>query len=337
MIKSYKQLQELFTKPEDTAARIAFGNPPNIPTFEEAKIIVYGVAFDDSSTFGKGSDKGPEAMRHVSARQVETYVADEEIDVYEKVKIFDLGDFIINKRLTDKERSELFDEETPEKNRGRLAAKLEDVLQQFDMLKDVTGYIRLQGKIPLMIGGEHTLSYWPLSAVAREKPVVVHFDAHRDAKMEYMGLRLCHTTPMYHFLNEHKGKGVDFVQIGIRQTDPDENDFANKIGVKTFYPRDISKNFKSVLKWVNNATKNRNVYVTFDIDALDICYTPCTGTPEPFGMTPEQVVAVLKAVDGSAKLIGADFVEVAVKNNDTREAVTATQILLRMLAREYVR
>lgn len=335
-ITSFKQLQSLFVPPERTAAGIPFGNPPGIPTFDDAHIVVYGVTFDDSATFGRGSDRGPEALRHTSARQIETFVVDEGIDLYEKVPIFDLGDFIVKKKLTEDEHTMLHSETVDEGEKANVQARLEEVMKQFDVLKEVTRFLRAQGKIPLMLGGEHTLTYWPLCAVAGEKPVVIHFDAHRDAKDEYMGMKLCHTTPMYHFLKEH-GNAADFVQIGIRQTDAQEQEFAEKSGITTFYPKDVREDVVKVTAWIKNKTKKRNVYITFDIDVLDIPYVPCTGTPEPFGLTPEEVVAIFKAIDESARLIGADMMEVAVKNNDFREGTTAVQLLLRLLARAFVR
>ncbi|MBI2139160.1 arginase family protein, partial [Candidatus Woesearchaeota archaeon] len=192
--------------------------------------------------------------------------------------------------------------------------------------------------------GEHTLSYWPLAAlaeraVAAERDtsanrgiVVLHFDAHRDAKESYMDVPFCHTTPMFSFLKEFGGKGkVDFVQIGIRQAGKDEEEFCRKMGVKTFYPKDLRGNLDGVKKFIKETTKGRNVYVTFDIDALDICYTPCTGTPEPFGLNPFEAVELFQSIDKSAKLAGADLVEVSVKNDDFREGTIGTQLILRLL------
>src|SRR3989338_3467964 len=87
-INSYQELQKLFITPEKTPAGVPFGNPPSMPTVEEAKIVVYGVPFDDTATFGKGCERGPEALLHTSALQIETYVIDEKVDIYEKHNIF---------------------------------------------------------------------------------------------------------------------------------------------------------------------------------------------------------------------------------------------------------
>lgn len=316
-----------------TAAGLSFGNPPDAPSLEKSRVVVYGVPFDDTATFGKGTSRGPEALRHVSARQIETFIVDEKVDLYEKIGIHDLGDFRIRKKLSDPERALLQDHDS---DSSRVVGKLRGIMEQFDGLAQITRSLRKMGKIPLMLGGEHTLTYWPLTALADESPLVLHFDAHRDAKAEYMGMRLCHTTPMYHVLKE-QGRRIEFVQIGIRQTDREEQEFAERAGVTTFYPRDVRENLPKVKDWIRRRTRERAVYVTFDIDALDISYTPCTGTPEPFGLTPEEAVELFRAIHPTARLIGADMMEVAVKNSDYREATVAVQLLLRLLARDCVR
>lgn len=312
-----------------TRVEVPFGNPPGAPTLANARVVVYGVPFDDSATFGKGTHKGPAGMRHSSAYQIETYVVDEGIDLYETVAIHDLGDFRLARTLSEEDRDAL---QAETGDRSGALKRLSEVMEQFEALTEITRELRRMKKVPLMLGGEHTLTYWPLKAVAAEKPVVLHFDAHRDAKAEYLGMRMCHTTPMCHFLREH-GKEVDFVQFGIRQTDAVEQEYCEKAGVVTFYPADIRRDLAKVCRWVNRRTRGRAVYVTFDIDALDIAYTPCTGTPEPFGLTPEEAVAIFRAIHPTAKLCGADMMEVGVRNGDHREATTAVQLILRLLAR----
>lgn len=330
-IGSFERLQALFTPPDETAAGVPFGNPPGLPTFEEARVVAFGIRFDDTATFGKGAERGPEAMRHVAARQVETFMVDTRVDFYEAVPLFDLGDLRLKETLTKEEQGLLYEGTDGERVRAR--TKLERVLRQFDVLREVTRFVRAQGKVPLMLGGEHTLTYWPLVALADEKPVVLHFDAHRDAKAAYLDVKMCHTTPMRHALQDSKLAAKDFVQIGIRQTDLEEQQFAERSGITTFYPRDVKERLPEVLRWISGKTKNRNVYVTCDIDALDIPYVPCTGTPEPFGLTPDEVAAIFGAIDGSAELIGADMMEVAARGEDFREATTAVQLLLRLLVR----
>jgi arginase family enzyme len=199
----------------------------------------------------------------------------------------------------------------------------------------IVGTLREKGKIPVMLGGEHTLSYYQLKALAKEKPFVIHFDAHRDMKPEYEGMKFCHTTPFYHLLQHIPGS--DFVQIGIRQTDRDENNTAIKSGVTTFDAWQVHDDIGRVAEFLSRQTAGRNIYISFDIDAYDLPYVPCTGTPEPYGLDPFQVLKLVKAVSPNARLIGMDMVEVGLKNGDYREGALATQTLFRILARQYAR
>lgn len=248
-----------------------------------------------------------------SARQIETFVLDEGADIYELSPIFDLGDLKMPKAKAAKTVLAYLDKTIPR----------------------VVGALREKGKIPVMLGGEHTLSYYQLKALAKEKPFVIHFDAHRDMKPEYEGMKFCHTTPFYHLLQHIPGR--DFVQIGIRQTDRDENNTAINSGVTTFDAWQVHDDIGRVAKFLSRQTAGRNIYISFDIDAYDLPYVPCTGTPEPYGLDPFQVLKLVKAVSPDAKLIGMDMVEVGLKNGDYREGALATQTLFRILSRKYAR
>lgn len=308
-----KSFFDLFVVPEKTKAGYSFADTPVRISFQEARVAVYGVPLDATTSFGKGTARGPEAIRLTSARQIETFMLDEKADIYELSSIFDLGDLKMPKG----------------KGAKTVLAYLEKTIPQ------VVSALRENNKIPVMLGGEHTLSYYQLKALAGEKPVVIHFDAHRDMKAEYEGMKMCHTTPFYHLLEYMPGN--DLVQIGIRQTDREENDTAVKGGVTTFDAWQVHDDINKVVDFLAKKTEGRNIYISFDIDAYDLPYVPCTGTPEPYGLDPFQVLRLIKAIHPSAKLIGMDMVEVGLKNDDYREGALATQTLLRILARKYAR
>jgi agmatinase len=172
--------------------------------------------------------------------------------------------------------------------------------------------------------------------LAKENPVIIHFDAHRDMKSEYGGMTICHTTPFYHLIRERHIPGKNIIQIGIRQSDQSENQVAEENKVVTFDAWYVRKQINDVFEYLRTKTKNKKIYISFDIDVYDLPYVPCTGTPEPFGLNPFEIVQILKSISKSAKLIGLDLVEAGVKNNDYREGTLATQTLLRILCRDYV-
>jgi agmatinase len=306
----------LFTVPERTKAGYSFADTPVKISFKESNVVVYGVPLDATTSFGKGTSRGPEAIRLASARQIETFVLDEKADIYDLAGMFDLGDLKLPKT---------------KKSIAKTLAYLDSNIPK------VVASLRNDGKIPVMMGGEHTLSYYQLKALAKEEPVVIHFDAHRDMKPEYEGLKMCHTTPFYYLLEEEYVPGENLIQIGIRQTDREENETAAKNDVTTFDAWQVHDDIGAVADHLQRATAGKKIYISFDIDAYDLPYVPCTGTPEPFGLDPFQVLKLVKAISPSARLIGMDMVEVGLRNGDYREGALATQTLYRILSRPYSR
>jgi agmatinase len=302
----------LFTVPERTKAGYSFADTPVKISLKESNVVVYGVPLDATTSFGKGTSRGPEAVRLASARQIETFVMDEKADIYDLVGIFDLGDL-----------------KMPKASVAKTLAFLDSTIPK------IVASLRKDRKIPVMLGGEHTLSYYQLKALAKEEPVVLHFDAHRDMKPKYESMKMCHTTPFYHLLQHIPGENM--IQIGIRQADREENETAGKNGVTTFDAWQVHDDIDAVAHHLQSATAGRKIYISFDIDVYDLPYVPCTGTPEPFGLDPFQVLKLVRAISPSARLIGMDMVEVGLRNGDYREGALATQTLYRILARKYTR
>ncbi len=275
-------------------------------SLDEAKLVVFGVPMNLTSTFEGNSEEGPAAIRKVSSELIETYLLDADVDLADFVLSHDLGDFPI----------------PPDKDAAlaALAAYLPDTIKT----------IRGAGKIPLCLGGEHTISYYLLKGIAGEKPVVVHFDAHEDFKPEYHGEKICHTTPFYHATEFIPG--TDMIQVGIRQTDPEEIRLARHAGVTIFTAWDVHTDITRVIESIHEKTRGRPVYVSLDIDVLDAPFTPATGTPVAFGLTPREVLKILLAMEGS--IIGMDCMEVG-RDPNYREAEVATQLLFRLISKIY--
>jgi agmatinase len=317
-LNALETLEPFFVAPEKTNSKCSFGDFPTKLTFQDSDAILYGVPLDITTTFGKGTSYGPEAIRVTSAKQIESFLVDENQEIYEKIKIYDIGDLaLVNSKLNDK-----YD-------------KILEKLKRISKINKINSLIRKERKIPIILGGEHTLSYFSIKSIANENPIIIHFDAHRDMKPIYDGKKICHTTPFFHLINEGHIKGENIIQVGIRQSDKEENDIANNNYVNTFTAWDINKNLKRVTRKITELTNNRNIYITFDIDVYDICYVPCTGTPEPFGLNPFQIIEILNSISKSAILIGIDMVEVGVKNSDYREGTLATQTLYRIFSNFY--
>ena len=311
-------IETLFRIPEKTVAKASFGDLDIGVTFEQSDVIMLGIPLEETTSFGKGTARGPEAIRTTSAHQIETFVFEEKVDIKNLIKILDIGDLIIPRKIGGSHNVPLI--------MSYLDQNLTSIIRQ---LRDCN-------KIPISLGGEHTISYFCYKGLSNHKPLLIHFDAHRDLKSEYNGNRLCHTTPFFRLIEEGHVTGNDIIQIGIRQADEVEDQFAHDNGVITFDAWEVNKNIEYVISSLSELTKNRKIYISFDIDVYDIQYVPCTGTPEPFGLNPFDIVEIFKGIHETANLVGMDMVEVSLRNNDYREGTLATQTLLRLLTRKFL-
>ncbi len=303
-----------FISPECTDGQYSFGDINSSISFSDADVIIFGIPLDVTSSFGQGSSKGPEAIRKTSACQIETFLFEEKIDIKDRIKIFDLGDISLPKNIG-----------------------IEKLFSYLDnIVPSVMNDLILLNKTPVVLGGEHTISYFCIKPFYSQRPLLIHFDAHRDLKPSYDRMKLCHTTQFFRLIEEGYLRANDLIQIGIRQADEKENKIAEEFGVITFDSWSIKEDLETLLKYLNNVTNNRKIYISFDIDVLDLAYVPCTGTPEPFGLDPFEIIKIVKSINESAKLVGMDLVETSHKNEDYREGTLSSQILLRILSRDYV-
>jgi len=310
-------VDSFFITPERTDAGCSFGDIDMKTSFNDANIVFFGIPLELTTSFGKGTGRGPEAIRSTSAHQIETFVYDEKKDIKEIAKIFDLGDLKLPAYHD--------------------SGKIDSIFSFLDeRIPPLVKALSTSKKKPFILGGEHTITYYCFKGLSNSQPLLIHFDAHRDLKHEYNGLKLCHTTPFYRLIEEGHIQGKNIIQIGIRQTDQDENNTAEKNGIVTFDPWEIKSNFDKVSTYISKVTANRNIYISFDIDVYDSPYVPCTGTPEPFGLDPFEIIKIIKSINDTAYLLGMDLVEVSLKNDDYREGTLATHTLLRIIPRKYV-
>ena len=317
MTKILDLLDSFFIPPERTNAGCSFGDIDMKTTFNDANIVFFGIPLELTTSFGKGTSRGPEAIRSTSGRQIETFVYEEKKDIKEIAKIFDLGDIKLPYHNNSNKIDTLF---------SFLDQKVPPLIKELSRAK----------KKPFILGGEHTISYFCFKGLSHQDPLLIHFDAHRDLKPEYGGLKLCHTTPFFRLMEEGYIQGKNIIQIGIRQADMEENKIAEKNGIITFDPWNIKKNIDNVCEYISKVTCNRNTYISFDIDVYDLPYVPCTGTPEPFGLDPFEIIKIIRSINDSSHLVGMDLVEVSIKNDDYREGTLATHTLLRIIPRKYV-
>ena len=133
------------------------------------------------------------AIRKTSANQIETLVFEKNLEIFERSLVFDLGDLLLSNDVSNpdskKKDIELF--------WGEFDSQISEIMSILMRLK----------KTPVLLGGEHTITYSVFKEFSKKNPVLLHFDAHRDLKPTYNGMKICHTTPFYHLITEGYLKG----------------------------------------------------------------------------------------------------------------------------------
>lgn len=267
--------------------------------FESAKYVILGVPFDVTSTYRSGSKFAPLAIRDAS-QNVECYSFRTGIDV-EDLKTHDLGDLHVAGDV--------------ELTLGRLALVAQDL---FD-----------EGKVPVFIGGEHTISLGVARSLGKDV-AVVSFDAHLDLRDDYLGLTVSHTTFMRR-INEDV-KPAKILEVGTRAVCKEELEYAKEAGIDYLTSYQIRKDgIKKTAEKIKEALKGyEKVYVTVDMDVLDPAFVPAVPNPEPEGLDTSTLLDLLEVVC-DRRVVGFDVVEVAPHYDQGVTATQATKVIFEML------
>ncbi len=169
------------------------------------------------------------------------------------------------------------------------------------------------------LGGDHSVSYPLIKSWLKrckdkkKKAAIIHFDAHTDLSKERLGIDVCFGSWAYHILPELDSANC-LVQLGIRSSMHNKEYWESNLGVKQFWANELEENPSKVANAVILHLKNLNieeVYITFDIDCLDITYAGATGTPEAGGPAPHAPMLIMQEIFENFDITGADLVEVA--------------------------
>lgn len=243
--------------------------------YDKAKVVVLPIPYDSTSTYKVGSREGPHAIIEAS-RQVEFYSEELGRDI-SKIGIFTLDELAP-------------DFDSPKKMVDRIAKEVSLILED--------------SKVPLLIGGEHTIAVGGVKAIAQKYKdfSVLHFDAHSDSRDEFFGTKYCHACIMARIREMCKS----CYSVGVRST---TEELAKKHAASTLYMKDMrTMTTKQIVDSILKNTK-KNLYITIDLDVLDPSEMPSTGTPEPGGMRYNDIKDILKGVLKERNLIGIDFNE----------------------------
>jgi len=260
--------------------------------YEDARYVIFGVPYDGTTSFRPGTRFGPRVIREFSFN-FEAYDPAAGIELFD-VPVTDLGDLMVS----------------------RLPEAVVDEVADF-----VRGIVR-DGKVPVMFGGEHTVTVGAVRAV--EPEVYVVCDAHLDLRDELDGTPYSHGCVTRRVLETVE----DVVIIGARSGDREQFEIAAE---RThLYTADVvrERGIATILDEVLDMIEGRRVYLSIDADAIDCCLTPGLGTPEPFGMTPLDLREVVRTL--GPHTAGFDYVEVAPFDAGQTAAVAA------LLVRQFI-
>lgn len=243
--------------------------------YNEAETVLFGAPFDSTTSYRPGTRFGSSAIRRESYG-IESYSPYQDKDLYDGA-VMDSGD---------------------------LELCFGDTKQALDAIQERTEQILSDGKRPFLLGGEHLVTLGAFRAIAKHYPEVsiIHFDAHADLREEYLNVKLSHACVLRRCW-ELIGDGRIF-QFGIRSGDREEFRWGKEhVKTKTF-------DFEG-LETVLEQLKGKPVYFTLDLDVLDPSVFPGTGTPEPGGVSFEQLRKAAFLVCKTANVVGCDVNELS--------------------------
>src|SRR5437667_638050 len=207
---------------------------------------------------------------------------------------------------------------------------VEDLVETLGRVKFVCSELIDSNKIPIMVGGEHSIT--KAGADARPDDTgLVSFDAHLDLRDEFLGEKLSHATFMRR-VSEKLGSD-HIMEVGIRAFSRPELDFTRKSGITMITPQDlreagISKTAQRIRGFLSAFSHS---YVTVDIDVLDPAFAPGVGNPEPDGLSTDELLTLVDA-SMEKNTVGFDLVEVSPHLDSGQTAAVGVKVIFEAIA-----
>jgi agmatinase len=293
----------------DYAGLLTFGGVPYTEDPAELAgfdVAIVGAPMDDLVSDRPGTRLAPRAIRGASSPPGPHLEVG--IDAFAELRIADFGDAPV----------------IPADARTSHAA-----------IEATVGQVLAAGALPVVLGGDHSITEPSLRAVALAHggPVgLVHFDTHTDTGEEVFGVEFSHGTFIRRLVDQGHLDGSRYAQIGLRGYWPGPDEFAWQAehGITSFFMHDVRDlGIREVVERAIAAVGPGPVYLTVDVDVLDPAFVPGTGTPEPGGMTAVDLLLAVRTVAAELELVGADVVEVIPRNigTDDSAALVAERVV----------
>jgi len=268
-------------------------------------IAVVSAPYEHSVSYGSGTALGPKAILDASA-YVEFYDDETRRELCFDVGIATLQPISFGKSVN--------------------ASALKLIETKIDALLDMKKFV-------VTLGGEHTISAAPIASHLRTYPKmsVLQFDAHSDLRQEYQGSKFSHACVMARVAELMPPSNI--TQVGIRAQCIEEAQMIKQKKINTFYASGI-RTGKYGKDWIDSVVKSlkKEVYITFDVDALDPAIMPSTGTPEPDGLWYHEAIEVVRRVRASGRrIVGLDVVELSPVKGVHHPDLTAARLVYKIL------
>ncbi len=274
----------------------------NYSSFENSKVAILSVPYEKTTSYGKGTAKGPKAILKAS-HYVEFFDEETEKEVCFEQGIASLKPLQIGNLL------------------GKKA--LDMIYRNVMLLID-------SGKFVITLGGEHSISTAPIKAHfdSYEELSILHFDAHSDLRNEYEGTKYSHAC----FAARVAEFTTNITQIGIRAQNKEEFQFIKDKEISAFYANELREDGFSYMQMDKMIqTLDKNVYITFDVDYFDPSIMPSTGTPEPNGFYWHETVTFLKRLFNERNIVGFDVVELSPRKDFTFPDFLTAKLIYKIL------
>jgi len=271
---------------------------PGLASLDRARIVVVPVPYDRTASYQKGTAEGPEAIIEAS-RHMEIY--DEEIGLEPaEVGIHTIAPVSGN-------------DDPPEV----MSAKVEEIV----------GRYLAMGKMPVVLGGEHSVSIGAIKAYEKKYPrlSVVQLDAHGDLRESFDGSAYNHACIMRHFAGR-----IPTLQVGIRSLSKEEGDFIRERRLMVVPPREFMRNPGATLDLVDRLTDE--IYLTIDVDFFDPAIVPGTGTPEPGGPGWHETLDFIRGLCRRKKVVGFDVNELRPIPGDAASDFLVAKLVYKVIA-----
>jgi arginase len=244
----------------------------SIKQTQEYDFALFGIPFDEKSSYKKGAAKGPQAIRAASTVEAINAWTESGVNLEEETSIADLGDLDVTGSFWD------------------VFAKTEEQVKR----------ILEKGAVPVVLGGDHSITYPIVKTFAQKhnRLDILHFDAHPDLYEELYGDRYSHACPFARIIEE--GYVANLVQVGIRAATGQHRMLARKHGVRMIEMKNIDR--------AKNLDFSNPLYISFDLDALDPAFAPGVSHHEAGGLSTRQAIDILHSLKGN--IVGLDVVEV---------------------------